>query len=1053
MTSHALTTRIAQVRRRARRLMLLQAVAKVVTAILVALLATGAIDYLLRSDDRGLRILLSGTVCTVAVWSLSIWLIATMRHRLSIIQVAQQMERRYPELLSDLSSAAAFLKGPTDEIGVSTALRRAAIEQAQRETGIRSFDHVVDRRPTLWVLLAMQTLIVVVLVLFYLAPETSLTGLRRLAMPFAESPWPPRHELVIVGAPLAIPAGGDFSFSVSNRDGRLPRDLVVQYWFAGRPEGDVDEYMLKPNSDEDRVAHELSGVTVEFKYRVLGGDDRDMAWRFVRVIEPAELISLQSTILPPAYAPWPPRSSSGDVSALVGSKIEIAGTATKPLAAATIHVGSGDRVEQFSANIDASGYKFTLSADQIRSWVVAESGEYWITLRDVEAGVSHESRRWSVEAVVDQPPTLQVHQPVTISLATPFGILPVRIEATDDVAISKVELVAAHPAPGRASIRQRLYQRATDLKKQRPTTITRDGVARDVITVDQRCDVATLGGETAGQTLKLRFIATDVMQQVAQSDLLEVSIISPDDLVDQIAERQSQLIKRLQEAFAKQEEVLSATRDLRIQASDGVEMDLAALRAIDFRQRQVQQLLADEGDGVLYQLEQLVEELLRNRLDESDLCGNLRAASGSLALLNVGELASAGNLVSAALRTAESENPDAAKTSDLLTRASDAQEQVVASLNDILDKMVEWDRYNTILRQWTSLIAELEDGAAGVAEHLATAGKTPVQLESQQVDSLRRLSRSQWSIANRLAGLLIEADAAATQLRSIDPRVARALRVVTQGAEDGRLTETMDSTAHDIHYNRVGLALAQQNRAIRLMRQLARALRLDSDPQQDVASGDHLAPLRGAIVDMLARQTSIQQGISEIHQLRLESGSLTRPLSMRTAELLAKQQDLADECEQAAATCGSAPACGPALLAARRSMLQVTSELSKQTTGVETVAAADHARRQLAYIARALTKRAAAGIQDPHADDGGGNNRKELAVEQLRLIEMLQRDINLRTRELHAVRETTGTLTAKQQAELKQLATEQAVLADVLTELIGRTENKDELIDEKSETP
>jgi len=1038
MTTHTLTTRIAHVRRRVRRLMLLQAIAKVVAAVLIALLAAGTIDYLLRSDDRGLRILLSGAVFSVAIWSACSWLVATVRYRLSAIRVAQQMEHCHPELLSGLSSAAAFLEDSVDDNGVSNELRQAAVKQAQQDAASRSFEGVVNRRPTLWALLAMQTLIVIVLVVYLVAPRTSEVAVRRLALPFADSPWPPRHELVLTGVSHAIPAGGDFSFSVSNRHGSLPRDLVVQYWFVGRPETDIDEYVLQPDVGEDRVLHELAGVTEGFQYRVLGGDDRDMQWRTVRVIEPAELISLQSTIHSPEYVPWPRKSSPGAISALVGSRVEVAGSATKPLAAATVHVRAGDRIEQFSAGVDSSGYKFVLSADRTRPWLVSESGEFWITLRDLEAGVPFETQRWPVEASFDQPPTLQVHLPATISVATPSGYLPVKVEAADDVAIDKIEVVANNPATGRLSVRRSLYERSTDRTGQRPATITRDGAARDVVTVSQDCDLASWGEVAAGQTLKLRMIATDVMQKVVHSDLLEVSIIAADDLTDQIAERQSQLLEKLQEVFSGQQDVLTATQDARGQVAQTAELDLAALRNIEFRQRQIQQRLAGENEGMLDQIRRLVEVLRRNRLDETDLSRNLRAASRDLAILSAGGLASAGNSLSAAVRTAESEEPDVSRMKRELAMASEAQQQVVVFLKSILDTLVEWDRYNSILRQWTNLIAELEGCALGVGEHLEDAGEDTAQLDNQQLDSLRRLSRSQWNIANRLRHLLAEADIAAGQLRPIDAGVARALRDVIQVADEGRLTETVESAAHEIQANHVGLALAQQKSAIRLMTELARALRMDADDSQhETTSGDHLAPLRVVIVDMLNRQTAIQKGVVFVHRMRAESGGVTRPVAIRVADLLERQRQLVQECEQMAAMCDGAPAIAQAIRAARRSMLNVTSGLAAQETGAKIAAAADRARMQLTYIAHALTKRVAAGVPDPQTENGGsGGKRKELSIEQLRLIEMLQRDINVRTRELQAARESTGTLSAEQQTELAELAKEQAALADALVELI-----------------
>ena len=77
-------------------------------------------------------------------------------------------------------------------------------------------------------------------------------------------------------------------------------------------------------------------VTSPLEFRFTGGDDRNMNWMQVQVIDPPEppaVRSLTLKVTPPGYTNWPEedREATSPRPLLAGSRVQLAGKATKRL--------------------------------------------------------------------------------------------------------------------------------------------------------------------------------------------------------------------------------------------------------------------------------------------------------------------------------------------------------------------------------------------------------------------------------------------------------------------------------------------------------------------------------------------------------------------------------------------------------------------------------------------------------------------------------------------------------------------------------------------------
>src|SRR5687767_10283291 len=101
--SESLTDRVDTIRRGARRIVWLHALGWVVATAFAALLLGVGIDYLLRPNDLVLRSLLTLGVLAALVWAARRWLWPAWHYQPSLLEAAQRIELRWPQLGGRLS--------------------------------------------------------------------------------------------------------------------------------------------------------------------------------------------------------------------------------------------------------------------------------------------------------------------------------------------------------------------------------------------------------------------------------------------------------------------------------------------------------------------------------------------------------------------------------------------------------------------------------------------------------------------------------------------------------------------------------------------------------------------------------------------------------------------------------------------------------------------------------------------------------------------------------------------------------------------------------------
>ena len=242
-------------------------------------------------------------------------------------------------------SAVEFLRQADDDpVAGSPALRRTVIAQTAAEVERVDFAEALDHAPPRRAALISAGVLLAAAALVVLAPAASRVAVARLLNPFSNVAWPQTTHLAAQRAVDRVAKGQAFEVEAVDALGaRLPAEVRIHYRFSG-PDHAITEECEPMQWLGDAMVARRENVMHPFSYWMEGGDDHSMQPIAVAVVEPPAVESLRMRMFPPAYTGWPIETAEGNVRALVGTRLEMEGVATKPLESATLCFESGPSI-------------------------------------------------------------------------------------------------------------------------------------------------------------------------------------------------------------------------------------------------------------------------------------------------------------------------------------------------------------------------------------------------------------------------------------------------------------------------------------------------------------------------------------------------------------------------------------------------------------------------------------------------------------------------------------------------------------------------------------
>jgi len=910
---HEIETRIADVRRRARRLLVLHAVSLMIAAVVATTLALALADYWIRFRDPGLRVLSLLALLGVLAWAMLHFLRPVFARRLDDVAIAQRIERQFPVLRDRLSSAVEFLHvPPTDHHAGSPALRDLVIAETTSAARDVDMTAVLEPRGTRRALAGAVAVVTLALAAVLFDPASARLALARLANPFGSATWPRQNDLVLRDPPTRIAAGQTFEVELADAAGHALPDEVRIHYLYDTPSGEQEEVETMHLLGGLMVARK-ENVTRPFQYRAEGGDDDRMAWTTLEVVEPPRIDSLQATLYPPSYTQWPPEPTENNLHALRGTRVAFSGVATRPLRAATLRQEPGPSIP---CTLSADGTRFELPAEAPEPMVVDRSGQYWFELEDPEGIIGGGDSRFEIRAITDNPPSVTVERPGASSFVTPVAAVRLQAVAKDDLGVRRVALHFRGTAPtAEAEEQQPAEVEVPLLVVPADEPAARPGVSGnlpgDSRSIDYRWDLAKLG-LTPGSQVSFFVSATDAAGQTGRSPERRLSLITAEELADRLAQRQEAILAELRRALKVERDAEGQVSRLAIQLGEVGHLakgDIDHAQATELSQRHIARTLSDPGDGIPAQITELLSDLASNQVDSPETVSRMQEILAGLEQLEREHLAPAERGLTGAIKAAQADLADATARGETTFKQSpsvapalaevDAHQQgVIAALEEMLAGLGQWDSYRRFARDVAQLErdeAELEQATKRLAPELL--GKQWKNLQPQQQADLKKLANRQAELGRQLDKLLSAMDESQQRLESDDPLAGARLSDALHHARQQGTTGRMRAAGEELQRNRLGQAAGAEGQ-----------VRKDLAEMQEILTGRRenvleqlVAKLRQAEQDLAALREAHQRVQKDLAEaLKTPKPARTPQDEERLGKLTRDQNALEEEAKRLA---------------------------------------------------------------------------------------------------------------------------------------------------------
>ena len=947
-------------RARARRILVIRALANLVACVIGGVLLLGLLDYVLRLHSPVRMVLLAAGLVGL-VWMVRVWVLRAMGFAPSLTSVALRVEQSSQggavrSLLAsalELSDAGSGRwagsggsggpgrsargedgAGDDDDIAMRTAVARSAVQAIE---GVHP-ERLLRTEPARHGLITLGAVALLAIVPALLAPTMASTALARVLTPWSGVKWPLRT--MVSGATTASvhPAGEALMvralLTKTNRPlGETPVEIryrIVREEQAAEP---WKTLALSPQMREETIGEQVGEVyerlidtpalerDARLEYRFITRDDQTTQERVLLTPRPS-VTSVRMDAIPPLYAEVAGISgvlSGQGIELDLGSRVAapllpvLAGSQVRLTLGFNKEIPAADRAVIAAEYLGEPGLaEFISRTDDGRSWTIDMRAQEALLLEVSpvdEHGLSPSvARMIRLDVIRDEPPAVAIVEPTRDEAVLPTAVVAVQGEARDDVGLRSLVLVRQHARAPAGSEGAPVEAIAEPVE-----FASIDAQGRVAATVDASLDLANLNGQRGGPQAELDLGA----QQLLPGDELWVYALAADVYEldgEQRDPTRSQLRRlRIIDASELEAQVRGELSAIRRSAMRLDEQQRALSESIDQQESAEpvdplaqgrQEALSRRLEAQQQALERLGDRLARNAMEDSPLAGLLNDAS---------ELAQEATDASDRAQEALEANQQAAQEDQEQTRqeAREEQDEVRSALADLIASLDRGEDAWVARRSVEQLLEEERRIAAATSElGERTAGRGLDQLTPAELSELERILQRQEEAARRAREALEELDRRADQLQGRDPAQASALRDAASRGRSEQLEEKLNEASKQISQNRTGEAGGNQQAAIEALEQMLNELE-NAESRRDEVLRRVLASLIESIESLIGQQeeqlalleaagedlSGLDQGMIRVNTNTLAVIELAREAPGETQTLLA----MLDKAERAQA--------------------------------------------------------------------------------------------------------------------------------------------------------
>lgn len=387
--------------------------------------------------DRFLFLTMGGRLgLAIGVWTsaglaLFGWIVLPTRRRPTDEQTAFEVESKHPELEERLSSTVELLKKnePAAYKG-SPQLIEALRQQTIEKTASLDFAHVAtgEQASRAWGM-AAGFAVAVVAFLFLNGADPSLL-LRRFVSPLTDLPKPSTVKFDVAPQNATVEMGANVDVIVRVQSGNARRAIVIARDKGGQRTVEMDR---KENGDFRAI---LRGINAKTEYFVRAGDGQSAAYHLTPLLGP-QIASFTFTLEYPAYTQWATatkQTTTGDLVAPIGTKVQLSVASDRPLATAEMMMGTQPLAMQIVEGKNATA-----------TFEVKHDSEYRLRLTDANKMNNSPQLAYRIKAMADQPPEITLNEPAADEIIAKPRPLTLAFDAKDDFGLAKIFLVTQLP--------------------------------------------------------------------------------------------------------------------------------------------------------------------------------------------------------------------------------------------------------------------------------------------------------------------------------------------------------------------------------------------------------------------------------------------------------------------------------------------------------------------------------------------------------------------------------------------------------------------------------
>ena len=916
--------RLSGLRRQARQVLWFGGLARVALLLVGLVLIATLLDWWLHFDDPGVRCLwLLGIVSAVG-WGAWRWWLAPLQSRLTDLDVALRIEQRHPELRDVLASSVQFVEQGGDPRVGSPELQRVVADQAAHRLQSLDLDDFIQSTPAVRAAIACAGLLSVAAILVLVSPHNAALALRRLCLPFHAPAWPRAVAWALLdgnldplpedpAVPLQVPRGEIFRFHAVNSRGGLPQRVLLET----RPLQSTAPPQVEPlrplNLSENPqglrevAVGQISPPKTALEFRVVGGDDSTMAWRTLKVVNPPIVEQLQVLVTPPPYTRRPTEKlpeGVGHITALVGSRVEIAARASRALERGTLRLRDRERLPLALAP-DQRGVtgEFFIHEPGVTSW--------WFDLRDPEGISSSDLVRYEIRGIADLEPETVIEIPAADLQVTPQARVPVRIQSRDDLGLAEVRIV--HDTNNGAETTVPLFR-----GESRPTELASEYTFELSALSLKEGDQVRFRSEALDDYVH----PTDGTRHIKRSVVRVLTVVSPQDKTRELEQDQSELLHRLEQLARQQRQAQDQTRALELQLEKAGELrgqDLDALKRTELLQREVNSQLSNPAVGLAQKARETLAELQNNQIDDPQVERRLGAIAEQLEQLGEESLPEIEAELASARKSAE--QPEGAEgnqeTARQLAEARENQSEVLESLGEMQQELSEWRSERDLGRELNELASRQQQlqGKTGELQSKLLEEQAAGENSRQTEADLAQLAEQQRAAAEDLQDLEEKLQQQVQNQAGTEPTpAADALRETLEEARQAELAGKMEEAAANIEQKHLGEAARTQQDVLKKMQELSATLeqrrtrddetlvkkmqqaaeQIESLSQRQQQLQDQLQQA-GAMPDGAQKEEALQKLRQEQQKLQEETARLARLLQRSGAQRASESADRAQQ--------------------------------------------------------------------------------------------------------------------------------------------------------------